>query len=199
MGVVRSVRFVDWASFKPNFYFILSGLNLKQYPHTYLLSILIRPNQYRILNEIQQKLPNVSLINLQGILRLTFSLIDNLLWLVAYISFFCLLQGGLILVAIQRTSLKARENEWGIWYRAGAGVRMIRSIVFFEQFILSFLIATFVLVLSDCSTWLICTRLFSFGFQPHWGQQLLLWCIMLGGLQGVILLFQSRDWLKRFR
>ncbi|WP_352311606.1 hypothetical protein, partial [Psychrobacter sp. W2-37-MNA-CIBAN-0211] len=57
---ITSVRKVNWATLKPNFFIILSPDVLKDFPATYISSVRIEPDQKRDFSQLLRSYPTVT-------------------------------------------------------------------------------------------------------------------------------------------
>ncbi len=155
-GVITSVRKVDWLSLRPGFYFIFTGLKIQDYPISYLTQLYFARNQQQIPLEITSQFPNVSLLNLSQLLKTATDIIDNLSWLMVFITFFCIVQAILILFYMQKTAAHFRKKQFILFSTLGASMRFIHLVKRSEKILLINLLVLFSLFFVMMSAYFIC-------------------------------------------
>lgn len=155
-GVITSVRKVDWLSLRPGFYFIFTGLKIHDYPISYLTQLYFSKNQQKIPLEITGQFPNVSLLNLTQLLNTATDIIDNLSWLMFYITLFCIVQAILILFYMQRAAAHFREKQFSLFLTLGASLRFILLVRRSEKILLINLLVLFSLFFGIMVAYFIC-------------------------------------------
>lgn len=110
-GVVTSLRKVRWASFQPNFFVVFQPGALEMAPKTWLGTLEgLAPGDGGALQDgLGAAFPNVTVLDLQDLIRRTVETLGKLAWLVRFLSGFALLIGLAILWLI--VDALAAENR----------------------------------------------------------------------------------------
>ena len=66
---ISSVRRINWDSFQPNFFLVLSPGALDEYPGTFIASMRVEPDDRPALEVLVRTHPTISVIDLDSILR----------------------------------------------------------------------------------------------------------------------------------
>lgn len=101
---VTNLREVDWDSFQPNFFVLASPGLLDNLPATYMTSLYVPEERYRLLNDLVTEFSNVTIIDVAAIMKHVRSIIARVTSAVEYVFLFTLLAGLMVLYAgIQST------------------------------------------------------------------------------------------------
>lgn len=107
---ITSIRTVNWANFRPNFFFLFEPGVLNKMAATSIASIYLSKSQSDLLTNLVSKLPNITIINIANILLKLQKIIDSVIKSIALISGFCLILGcilvGLSVVNFSQQKLK---------------------------------------------------------------------------------------------
>ena len=122
---VTSLRFVEWDSFAPNFYVMVSPGLAQELPQTYLASAFIPPDRREILNRLVRQFPGVTVFDLEVILAQVRSVIDRASMAVQYVFLFTLLAGVMVMLAAVQVTRDERRFESAILRALGADRRTI--------------------------------------------------------------------------
>jgi putative ABC transport system permease protein len=122
---VTSIRFIEWDSFAPNFYLMLSPGLADTLPQTYIASVYVAPEKRRSLNQFVRSFPSVTLLDLDVILGQVRMIIDRASMAVQYVFLFTLLAGITVLLAAIQITRDERRFESALLHTLGADRRMI--------------------------------------------------------------------------
>jgi putative ABC transport system permease protein len=122
---VSSIRFIEWDSFAPNFYVMLSPGLADTLPQTYIASVYVPPEKRRALNGFVRQFPGVTLLDLDVILGQVRMIIDRASMAVQYVFLFTLLAGVTVLLAAIQITRDERRFESAILHTLGADRRTI--------------------------------------------------------------------------
>lgn len=122
---VTSTRFIEWDSFAPNFYVMLSPGLAKTLPQTYIASVFVPSEKRRSLNQFVRSFPTVTLLDLEVVLGQVRMIIDRASMAVQYVFLFTLLAGITVLLAAIQITRDERRFESAILHTLGAGRRTI--------------------------------------------------------------------------
>lgn len=122
---VTSIRYIEWDSFAPNFYLMLSPGLAEELPQTYVASFNVPPERRRVLNDLVRRFPGVTVFDLEAILTQVRLVIDRASKAVQYVFFFTLLAGVMVLLAAVQVTREERRFESAILHALGADRRKI--------------------------------------------------------------------------
>jgi len=129
---VASVRKINWDSFQPNFFLVLSPGALDEYPGTYIASMRVDLDERPALTELVRKHPTISVIDLDSILRQVRGIIEKASLAVQAVFFFTLAAGIAVLFAAVQSTIDERRFESAMLRALGARKRIVFSGVMAE-------------------------------------------------------------------
>ena len=124
-GPVTSLREVEWDSFQPNFFVILSPAGMEGLPQTWLASIYVPRDRVEVLSRLVRQFPGVTVLDLDVILAQVRSVIEKASMAVQYVFLFTLLAGVVVLLAAVQLTRDERRFESAILHTLGAARRKI--------------------------------------------------------------------------
>lgn len=122
---VTSIRRIEWDSFAPNFYLMLSPGLAEELPQTYIASFHVPPERRRLLNDLVRRFPGVTVFDLEAILSQVRMVVDRASLAVQYVFLFTLLAGVMVLLAAVQVTRDERRFESAILHALGADRRKI--------------------------------------------------------------------------
>ena len=144
---VTSFREIEWQSFSPNFFFILSPAAGRELPNSYITSIKIEYSN-KLMNNFVATFPTITSVNLEAIINQAKDSISSGSLAVQYIFLLTLIAGILALVASIYSNRDQRTKEAAIMHAIGASRIMIFKSAASEFFILGILSATTAIIFS---------------------------------------------------
>lgn len=129
---ISSVRRVNWDSFKPNFFLVLSPGALDAVPTTYIASLRIEEQQQPVLVTLVRKHPSISVIDLDSILMQVRGIIEKATLAVQAVFLFTLAAGIAVLFAAVQSTIDERRFESAMLRALGAQKRVVFSGVMAE-------------------------------------------------------------------
>jgi putative ABC transport system permease protein len=136
---IASFRKVNWDSFKPNFFMLLSPGAIEQYPATFVASLKVDAGQRDTLLQLVSAHPSVSVIDLDAILQQVRGIIDKATLAVQAVFLFTLAAGIAVLFAAVQSTIDERRFESAMLRALGARRRTVLSGVLTEFAALGFL------------------------------------------------------------
>jgi len=124
---VASIREIQWDSFEPNFFMVLSPGALEGYPKTYISSFYIDPDNKGVLLELVRSHPSISVIDIQALIAQVRGVIDKAALAVQYVFLFTLLAGLVVLFAAVQATLDERRYESALLRTFGAKRRTVMA------------------------------------------------------------------------
>lgn len=129
------------------------------------------PDEERSANlqqELVQKYPNVTIIDLRQVLTVIEGLLDKISWLINFMAFFSILTGVIVLLGAVRTSKYQRIKESVLLRTLGAKSDQILKILALEYLYLGVLGGLSGILLSLISSQMLAWFLFDSPFIPSW-------------------------------
>jgi putative ABC transport system permease protein len=183
-ATVTSFREVNWDSFQPNFFLVLSPGALEGFPTTYVSSLQVDEAQEAVLLRLVRAHPSVSVIDLGAILEQVQSIIAKASLAVQAVFVFTLAAGIAVLFAAVQSTIDERRFESAMLRALGVRRRTVLSGVLTEFAALGFAAGLLASVGASVLAAVIADQLFELGysFNP------MLWIAGLGGGVGLVCL-----------
>ena len=124
-ATIASVRRINWDSFMPNFFLVLSPGALNNYPATYIASMRVEEDQRQALVDVVREHPTISVIDLDSILQQVRSIIEKASLAVQAVFFFTLAAGIAVLFAAVQSTIDERRFESAMLRALGARKRVV--------------------------------------------------------------------------
>jgi putative ABC transport system permease protein len=182
---IASIRKVNWDSFQPNFFMVISPGALNDFPSTYVASMRIDKSRGDLLIRLVRAHPTVSVIDLDAILRQVKGIIDKASLAVQAVFVFTLAAGIAVLFAAVQSTIDERRFESAILRALGVRRRTVLSGVLTEFAALGFASGLLAAAGASILASVIAARLFDL----HYVFSPMLWVFGLGG--GVLLVCLS--------
>ena len=183
-ATITSFREIEWESFSPNFFFILSPSLGKTLPNSYITSIKI-PSDMNIMKKFTQQFPTISSVDLGAVILQIRNTISSASLAVQYIFLLTLIAGILALVASIFSNRDQREKETAIMHAIGANRFLIFQSAAIEFLILGFLSGITAIFFAIILSSIIFSQFLDFIYSPN----LLILCLSF--LLGVVFIFFS--------
>ncbi len=135
---ISSIRKINWDSFQPNFFMVLSPGALDDYPATFVASLKIEKVQSNVLLRLVRAHPTVSVIDLDVILQQVKSIIDKASLAVQAVFAFTIAAGIAVLFAAVQSTIDERRFESAMLRALGVRRRTVLSGVLAEFAALGF-------------------------------------------------------------
>jgi putative ABC transport system permease protein len=182
---VTSFREVNWDSFQPNFFLLLSPGALDGFPTTFVSSLQVEDEQQGVLLRMVRAHPSVSVIDLGAILEQVQSIISKASLAVQAVFVFTLAAGIAVLFAAVQSTIDERRFESAMLRALGVRRRTVLSGVLTEFAALGFAAGLLASIGASILAAVIADQLFDldYSFNP------MLWITGLGG--GVVLVCLS--------
>ncbi len=172
---LTSTRRVQWESFRPNFFMVLSPGAIEGFAHTYITSVYVTPEQRGVTVDLVRRFPSVSVLDIGAVLEQVRRSMDRAALAVQYVFLFTLAAGVMVLLAAIQSTRDERMFESAVLRTLGARRSVVLQGVAAEFTALGLLAGTLAAVGAAIIGYVIATRLFQLDFVPG----LALW---LGGL-----------------
>ncbi|MCY1074365.1 ABC transporter permease [Archangium lansingense] len=167
-ATVTSLRKVEWESFRPNFIVLVSPGSLAGYAASYITAVHVPPERTRFTSELVARFPNLSVVDVDALLKQARSTADQVSTVVEVVFYFSLLAGLLVLMAAVSASQDERLLEGGVMRVLGGSRRQLRlaqASEFAAIGLLSGLTAAFA---ASVLAGVIATQVFELPWQADW-------------------------------
>jgi putative ABC transport system permease protein len=135
---IASTRKVNWDSFQPNFFMVISPGAIDDFPATFVASMKIDKSRSDLLIRLVRAHPTVSVIDLDAILRQVKGIIDKASLAVQAVFVFTLAAGIAVLFAAVQSTIDERRFESAMLRALGVRRRTVLSGVLTEFAALGF-------------------------------------------------------------
>ncbi len=122
---IASIRRINWDSFQPNFFLVLSPGALDGLPATYIASVHIEDDQRPVLVKLVREHPSISVIDLDAVLAQVRDIIDKASLAVQAVFLFTLAAGVAVLFAAVQSTIDERRFECAMLRALGAQKRTV--------------------------------------------------------------------------
>jgi putative ABC transport system permease protein len=170
-GKITSIRGVEWASFRPNFYVIFSPGMIDQLPATYITSFKINTQQKGISAQLLQVFPTLTLIDIEQVLLQAQDLINKLSDSASLILLLTLLSGLVLVITTLQQDLAQRRFEVALLRTLGASANQTRLLDLLEYLLMGLSCGVMACIMSESLLFIIYKSLLKLDPQFH----LLLW------------------------
>jgi putative ABC transport system permease protein len=182
---VSSFRSINWDSFQPNFFMVLSPGALDGYPSTFVASLKIEEADKDVLLSLVRQHPTVSVIDIDTILEQIKSIIDKASLAVQVVFIFTLAAGIAVLFAAVQSTIDERRFESAMLRALGVRRRTVLSGVLTEFAALGFAAGLLASAGASILAAVVATQLFELDYTFN----LALWAAGLAG--GIVLVCAS--------
>jgi len=167
---IDSIRKVDWARLRPNFYMLFPAGVLEDAPAFYAL--LTRVPDRRGMADLQQEMvkafPNVSAIDLSIVLDTITAILSRIAFVIRFMASFTVATGIVVLAGAMVTSRYQRIRESVLLATLGATGSVIRRILTVEYLLLGFLGGIAGTLLALVASWALAYFLFEIPYSIDW-------------------------------
>lgn len=123
---ITSLRKVEWESFKPNFFVVVSPGALDGFSASYISALHVPKAKLPAMDGLVRTYPNLSVIDIDAVLNQVRSTVDQVSRVVESVFYFSLLAGLLVLIAAVQASQDERLQEAGVMRVLGASKKQLR-------------------------------------------------------------------------
>ena len=178
---ITSLRQVDWASMRANFFMLFPVSRMPDMPMTYMAAFQSPKDMPGFENTLVNAFPNITSVDMRSTLAQVQRVMDQVIRAVEFLFAFTLAAGLMVLLAAVGASRQAREREYAIMRALGAGRHLLAQVQRTELlgigWLAGFLSSGMALVMG----WVLARYAFEFTWQPP------LWAPLAGGLAGALL------------
>ncbi|WP_242112614.1 ABC transporter permease [Luteimonas aquatica] len=167
-GTITSLRSIDWESFRPNFFVLVSPGALEGYPASYITALSVPRGDSRFTAELVQRFPNLSVIDIDAVLQQVRSIGDQVSTVVQVVFWFSFLAGVLVLMAAVSASQDERLLEGGVMRVLGGSRRQLRLAQVSEFAAIGLLSGLVAAIAASALSGVIAARVFDLPWAPNW-------------------------------
>jgi putative ABC transport system permease protein len=166
--IVGSLREVNWTRMQTNFRIVFPKGVLEQAPQFHVLMTRVPGNTVsaRFQGAVVRSFPNVSVIDLDLILKVLEDLLSKISFVIQFMAAFSIGTGWVVLISAVRTSRGQRLKENVLLRTLGASRNQIVKITAIEYTFLGALAAAAGIVLAALGSWALAVFVFSTTFSP---------------------------------
>ncbi len=117
---VTSLRKLEWSSMRVNFFVIINPGAMHNTPQTFITAFHLPPQQGGLVNTLTRAFPNLTVVDVGGVLKQVQDVIDQVVTAVEFLFLFTLASGVLVLYAALMGSTDERTREAGLLRALGA-------------------------------------------------------------------------------
>ncbi len=165
---ITSLRKVEWENFRPNFFVVVSPGALKGYPASHITALNLPPDKPRFTAELVARFPNVSVIDVDAVLKQVRSTADQVATVVRVVFWFSFAAGVLVLLAAVSASQDERLHEGAVMRVIGGRGRQLRLAQASEFAALGLLSGLVAAVAASVLSGVVATRVFNLPWEQDW-------------------------------
>ena len=185
---ITSLRKVDWASMRANFFMLFPLAQAPDWPVTYMAAFRTPEGARHFENTLVQKFPNITSVDMRSTLNQVQQVLDQVVQAVEYLFGFSLAAGLMVLLAAVGASRQAREREYAIMRALGASQQLLAQVQRTELLGLGALAGFMASGMALAVGWGLTRYVFEFAWQPLW------WVPAVGAVAGACLAWAAGSW-----
>ena len=178
---IANIRQVDWNSFQPNFFMVLSSNALESFPMTFITSLRLDNDKSDVLSVLSEAFPTISIIDLEPILQQVRQIIEKVSLAIQIVFIFTMAAGVTVLFSAVHSTIDERRFESALLRAVGMKKRMILMSLLSEFAAIGLAAGLLAATGSSILAWQIAERLFDL-------QYVFSFSLWLKGLLGGLLL-----------
>ncbi len=164
---ITSLRKVQWDSFKPNFFVVASPGAFVDYPASYITAVKVPPSRKRFTAALVERFPNLSVIDVDAIIKQVRSIGDQVAMVVQVVFWFSLAAGVLVLLAAVSASQDERLREGAVMRALGGSRRQLRMAQMSEFAAIGLLSGVVAAIAASILAGVVATRVFNLPWEPN--------------------------------
>ena len=129
---ISSLRKVNWDSFQPNFWLLLSPAALADVPSTYMGSFHVDAADTAFINRMLASYPTLSILSIDQLILRFRDILDKVSTAMNLLVSLVLASAALVMLASIITSRELRLREYGLLRTLGGSSRLVRGSLLFE-------------------------------------------------------------------
>lgn len=177
---LTSLREIDWESFRPNFFVLVSPGALEGYPASHITAVSVSAEQSGFTGALVERFPNLTVIDIDAVLEQVRSTADQVSTVVEVVFWFSIAAGVLVLMAAVTASQDERLREGGVMRTLGASRRQLRLAQASEFAAIGLLSGLVAALAASVLAGVLSTQAFDLPWEPDWGMA------VAGALAGLV-------------
>jgi putative ABC transport system permease protein len=167
---VGSIRSVEWRRMSSNFFMVFDPGVLQSAPKFFVVATRVPDDAAAatLQRSIVADFPNVSIIDLDLILKTAGSILDRISFVIRFMALFCIVTGILVLIASVAASRYQRLRESILLRTLGASTKQIIAILNIENIFLGAMASLTGACLALVVSWLVARYMFEIPYIPAW-------------------------------
>lgn len=165
---ITSLRSIEWESFRPNFFVLVSPGALDGFPASYITAVSVPPGKPQFTAQLVQRFPNLSVIDVDAVLAQVRATGDQVSTVVQVVFWFSFAAGLLVLVAAVSASQDERLLEGGVMRVLGGSRRQLRLAQASEFAAIGLLSGLVAAIAASVLSGVVATRVFDLPWTPNW-------------------------------
>ena len=178
---ITSLRKVDWASMRANFFMLFPLAQMPDLPMTYMAAFRSPESCAGFDNALVRQFPNITSVDMRSTLAQVQRVMDQVIRAVEYLFGFTLAAGVMVLLAAVGASRQAREREYAIMRALGGSRHLLAQVQRTELLGLGWLAGFMASAMALVLGWALARFAFEFTWAPP------LWAPLAGGALGALL------------
>jgi putative ABC transport system permease protein len=189
-ATITSLRKLEWGSMRVNFFVIINPAAMTEVSQSWITAFHLPPGQGAAMNALTRDYPNLTIVDVGGLLRQVQAVLDQVVTAVEFLFVFTLASGVLVLYAALMGSQDERTRESGLLRALGATRRQLSQAQLIEFSLVGALSGVLAATGAAAMGWALATYQFKFAwsFNPSvWAVGLLAGalCAIAGGWLGL--------------
>jgi putative ABC transport system permease protein len=168
-GTISSLRRVDWESFRPNFFVVMSPPTLRDFPASHIAAVHVPTQGQPAIDGLVRQYPNISVIDVEAVLAQVRRTADQVATAVEYVFYFTLAAGLLVLVAAISATQDERLLEGAVMRAFGATQAQLRGAHLAEFAAIGLIAGITAALAAQLLSGLIAAQVFDMPWRPAWG------------------------------
>ncbi|OIP15972.1 MAG: ABC transporter permease [Comamonadaceae bacterium CG2_30_59_20] len=184
---ITSLRKVDWASMRANFFVMYPVDTLEGVPATYM-SAFRAPDNPGFDAALVRQFPNITSVNMTATIAQIQRVLDQVIGAVEFLFAFALAAGLVVLFAAVTATREERAREFAIMRAVGARASLLRRVQRIELAGVGLLAGFLASLVASAVGWALARYVFEFDWVVSW------WVPLLGALAGAVLALAAGWW-----
>ncbi|MBE0474828.1 FtsX-like permease family protein [Rhodoferax sp.] len=184
---ITSLRKVDWASMRANFFVMYPVDQLEGVPATYM-SAFKAPDTKGFDAALVRQFPNITSVDMTATIAQIQRVLDQVIGAVEFLFAFTLAAGLVVLFAAVSATREERAREFAILRAVGARASLLRQVQRIELAGVGLLAGFLASIVASAVGWALARYVFEFDWVVSW------WVPLLGALTGAVLALAAGWW-----
>ncbi len=162
---ITSIRKLDWGSMRVNFFAIINPAAMTDISQSWITAFHLPQGQGALMNAFTRDYPNLTIVDVGGILRQVQAVLDQVITAVEFLFIFTLASGVLVLYAALMGSQDERTREAGLLRALGATRRQLSQAQLIEFSLVGALSGVLAATGAAAMGWALATYQFKFAWE----------------------------------